>query len=324
MVLGCGTSPTADRDAATGSIPTVLYARPGVTAGAITTDGDFLYWREVTFTDSAIVQAPLDGQGPVVRLGPSRSAGISIIVTDATHIYWLVDDANISKLARSGGAIENIPLQMDYPPGVLAGDAGHLYVAYGNCQAIARVAKTGGAVTRIENPIAERNGGGTSVVVDDTRIYCGSGNDGRLFAGEKAGSTLETLFQVEPAQDKVLSTVVMVGDSIYVWQVRGGPQDRHVELLRIGAPPGAPEAIAAFNDGPGGGVLGADPSGLRLYWLTGVPGNGVALGSFDVATRQRTVTKVEWTQHGVAVTNDHAYWINANIDTSFIMRMPTH
>lgn len=320
-----------DGAASTGQGPTVLYERPGGTASAIATDGTFLYWREATFTDSAIFQAPRDGSGPVIRLGPTTSSGLSVIATDETHVYWLgsdsaikSEDSCIRKAPKGGGAVTQIQLNGDYHAGVLAMDDDHLYVTKGNCQAIARVAKSGGTVTRIDNPSAELLGGATSLLVDDTRIYCGSGGDGRIFAGDKLGTELETILRIERGDErKVIGRIALVHDMLYVPQVRSTAAFVRYEILRLPASGGEVEQIAAYDDGRGGAGFDVSPDGSRLYFLTG-ENDSYVLASFDIATRQRTTTKVPWTQHGVALSNTHAYWINADLNTSFIMSAPAH
>ena len=327
-------APDAQRDAATTDVPGVLYARPGVTATTITTDGDFLYWQEDTFRGSSIVQAPLHGNGPVVDLGPT-SASVGSITTDDSHVYWmgsdsfiLSEDSNIRIAPKGGGEVRQIQLNGQYPVGQLAVDGTHVYVASGNCQTIARVAKTGGEVTRIDNPIPDRRGGATSIAVDDQRIYCGSGNDARIFGGDKHGTSVDLLFEsVQGEISRRLGRIGLAGPFLYTMQIRGSNVELRYEILRLPTAGGDMETLAVFEDGGGGGGISFDPTAMRMYFLTSArneTGSDYVLASFDVNTRQRVVTPTAWTRHGVAVTRTHAHWINANIDTSFIMRAPVH
>ncbi len=172
VAAGCGGTTTID-PVASGGGPVaddhakVVTLAENANARAVAIDGDLAYFT----TDSAVLVAPLAGGAPRVVAGSvhpvaGSRAGLAI---DGTTVFWPehgASDRAILATPKSGGAPRDAAPALTGSPLAVVVDATDVYFSTDD-GAIAKVAKTGGAIT----VLATDQPSVIALTVDDEGVY---------------------------------------------------------------------------------------------------------------------------------------------------------
>lgn len=283
----------------------VICERSPARLGALEADETHLYWMERSSAGFHVVRAPKNSPRDISIIGSwsGSDVGTQLMGVDSSHVFW-IEDSKINKFDKSSAKTEVIELGVAPFPGgwrILV-DGAHVYFTDRGCLNVGRISKAGGAPSF--SSVADHvDLGSSSLAVDATSVYCGSGTD--LLMMPKEGGAAVKLATV--ASRERVGPMISDGDFVY-WANNRAQLGTGLENLAMVAKSGGAPADLGVIGFPVAQIR-HDRDRRRLYGTTSRSSHRDVV--FTVSTADRTVTQLAEQQHvwgGVAQDERYLYW----------------
>ena len=149
-----------------------LGMEPGSQTFGIHADADGVYWVQ---KDGWVYRGARDGSRPPERWAQLRGVYADTMASDPQRLYW-IDRTRLHFKDKADGTEGDVPLAYDHSGGGLAVDARFVYLAMPGCPVVTRIDRTTLADEEksIAQVVIDPRGGGASLLLDGSALYCGS------------------------------------------------------------------------------------------------------------------------------------------------------